>query len=81
MSMGALEGATQAQEATAPGGLIVNDFSIVVATANGTGSQTSNMAILRALFKMGIPVNGKKPTSAPNATTRRSASGIIFCGR
>ena len=39
--------------------LIVNDFAIVVATANGTGSQTANMAILRALFKMGIPVNGK----------------------
>jgi 2-oxoglutarate ferredoxin oxidoreductase subunit alpha len=39
--------------------LIVNDFSIVVATVNGTGSQTANMAILRALFKMGIPVNGK----------------------
>ncbi|MCB8945862.1 MAG: 2-oxoacid:acceptor oxidoreductase subunit alpha [Ardenticatenaceae bacterium] len=38
---------------------IVNDFSIVVATKNGTGSQTSNLAILRALFKMGIPVNGK----------------------
>lgn len=38
---------------------IVNDFSIVVATANGTGSQTSNVTILRALFNMGIPVNGK----------------------
>jgi 2-oxoglutarate/2-oxoacid ferredoxin oxidoreductase subunit alpha len=38
---------------------IVNDFSIVVATANGTGSQTSNLALLRALFKMGIPINGK----------------------
>ncbi|MEM9773702.1 MAG: 2-oxoacid:acceptor oxidoreductase subunit alpha [Chloroflexota bacterium] len=38
---------------------IVNDFSIVVATANGTGSQTSNLAIMRAIFKMGIPVNGK----------------------
>lgn len=37
----------------------VNDFSIVIATANGTGSQTSNLALLRALFKMGIPVNGK----------------------
>jgi 2-oxoglutarate/2-oxoacid ferredoxin oxidoreductase subunit alpha len=37
----------------------VNDFSIVVATANGTGSQTSNLTLLRALFKMGIPVNGK----------------------
>ena len=38
---------------------IVNDFSFVVATANGTGSQTANMTILRAMFKMGIPVNGK----------------------
>lgn len=38
---------------------IVNDFSIVAATANGTGSQTANLAILRAVFKMGIPVNGK----------------------
>ncbi len=37
----------------------VNDFSIVVATANGTGSQTANLTILRAIFKMGIPVNGK----------------------
>ena len=38
---------------------VVNDFSIVAATVNGTGSQTANLAILRALFKMGIPVNGK----------------------
>ncbi len=38
---------------------IVNDFSLVVATVNGTGSQTANLALLRALFKMGIPVNGK----------------------
>lgn len=38
---------------------IINDFSIVVATANGTGSQTANGALLRAMFKMGIPVNGK----------------------
>ncbi len=38
---------------------VINDFSIVVATANGTGSQTANLALLRAFFKMGIPVNGK----------------------
>ncbi len=38
---------------------IVNDFSITVATVNGSGSQTSNLTILRALFKMGIPVSGK----------------------
>jgi len=40
-------------------GSIVNDFSITVGTANGSGSQTSNLTILRALFKMGIPVSGK----------------------
>lgn len=38
---------------------VVNDFSIVVATANGSGSQTANVTIIRALFRMGIPVNGK----------------------
>ena len=37
----------------------VNDFSLTVATMNGSGSQTSNLTILRALFKMGIPVSGK----------------------
>jgi len=38
---------------------VINDFSFVAATANGTGSQTANMTLLRALFKMGIPVHGK----------------------
>lgn len=38
---------------------IVNDLSMVVATVNGSGSQTSNMALIRALFRMGIPVSGK----------------------
>jgi 2-oxoglutarate ferredoxin oxidoreductase subunit alpha len=38
---------------------IVNDFSITVGTANGSGSQTSNLTLLRSLFKMGIPVSGK----------------------
>lgn len=40
-------------------GKIVNDFSFVVATANGTGSQTSNNTLIRTLFKMGIPINSK----------------------
>ena len=39
--------------------LKVNDFQIRVATINGTGSQTSNTAIIRTMFRMGIPVNGK----------------------
>ena len=38
---------------------IVNDFSMVIATVNGSGSQTANLALIRALFRMGIPVSGK----------------------
>ena len=38
---------------------VINDFSIQVATVNGSGSQTANTTLLRALFKMGIPVSGK----------------------
>ncbi len=38
---------------------IINDFSLVVATANGTGSQTANLTLLRSFFKLGIPVHGK----------------------
>ena len=37
----------------------VNNFSITVATVNGSGSQTSNLTILRSLFRMGIPASGK----------------------
>jgi 2-oxoglutarate ferredoxin oxidoreductase subunit alpha len=37
----------------------INDFAIMAATVNGSGSQTANSALLRALFKMGIPVSGK----------------------
>ena len=46
-------------EAPDAGQRVVNDFSITVATVNGSGSQTSNLTLLRALFKMGIPVSGK----------------------
>jgi 2-oxoglutarate ferredoxin oxidoreductase subunit alpha len=38
---------------------IVNDFSMMVATVNGSGSATANLTLLRALFRMGIPVSGK----------------------
>jgi 2-oxoglutarate ferredoxin oxidoreductase subunit alpha len=38
---------------------IVNDFSIQVATVNGSGSQTANLVLLRSIFRMGIPVSGK----------------------
>src|SRR5262245_46419289 len=38
---------------------IVNNFALMAATKNGTGSQTSNNVLVLSLFKMGIPVNGK----------------------
>jgi 2-oxoglutarate/2-oxoacid ferredoxin oxidoreductase subunit alpha len=38
---------------------VLNDFSITVGTKNGSGSSTANNTILRAIFKMGIPVSGK----------------------
>ncbi len=50
---------TVAAEAVDDRPAVINDFSIVAATVNGTGSQTANLALLRAIFKMGIPVNGK----------------------
>jgi 2-oxoglutarate ferredoxin oxidoreductase subunit alpha len=42
-----------------PARRIVNDFSIQVATVNGSGSQTANLVLLRSIFQMGIPVSGK----------------------
>src|SRR3569832_32454 len=41
------------------GHAVINDFSIQVATVNGSGSQTANTVLMRSLFQMGIPVSGK----------------------
>jgi len=38
---------------------VINDFSIQVATVNGSGSQSANSVLLRSIFAMGIPVSGK----------------------
>jgi 2-oxoglutarate ferredoxin oxidoreductase subunit alpha len=38
---------------------VVNDFSIQIATVNGSGSQTANMVLLRSILLMGVPVSGK----------------------
>ena len=38
---------------------MINNFSIEVATVNGSGSQTANSVLLRAIFQMGVPVSGK----------------------
>jgi 2-oxoglutarate/2-oxoacid ferredoxin oxidoreductase subunit alpha len=40
-------------------GRVVNDFSIQVATVNGSGSQSSNNVLMRTIFQMGVPVSGK----------------------
>src|SRR5437667_8895569 len=49
------------QEITAsrPASQVVNDFSIQVATVNGSGSQTANLVLLRSILLMGVPVSGK----------------------
>ncbi|MEN6408805.1 MAG: 2-oxoacid:acceptor oxidoreductase subunit alpha [Anaerolineaceae bacterium] len=38
---------------------VLNNFCITFCTINGSGSATANSTLLRALFKMGIPVSGK----------------------
>ncbi len=51
--------ASQPQGTVQSDGARVNNFSLNIATVNGSGSQTSNGVLLRAFFKMGIPVTGK----------------------
>src|SRR5712692_7409334 len=38
---------------------IVNNLTIQAATVNGSGSQTANLVLTRAIFHMGIPVAPK----------------------
>src|SRR5579872_4622498 len=51
--------ATQETTALHTGSRVVNDFSIQVATVNGSGSQTANLVLLRSILLMGVPVSGK----------------------
>jgi 2-oxoglutarate ferredoxin oxidoreductase subunit alpha len=37
----------------------VNDFTIKIATVNGTGSASANTLLMKSLFRSGIPVMGK----------------------
>ena len=37
----------------------INKFSILVSTVNGSGSATANNAIMKAIFKMGIPISAR----------------------
>src|SRR5258705_11013969 len=51
--------AVQEQKAASGKSRVVNDFSIQVATVNGSGSQTANLVLLRSILLMGVPVSGK----------------------
>ena len=73
--------ATLAEPASAQ--KVVNDFSISVATVNGSGSQTANQVLLRAIFQMGVPISGKNmfPSNIAGLPTwytiRANAKGYI----
>jgi 2-oxoglutarate/2-oxoacid ferredoxin oxidoreductase subunit alpha len=51
--------AVQEQQETRNRQRVVNDFSLQVATVNGSGSQTANLVLLRSILLMGVPVSGK----------------------
>jgi 2-oxoglutarate ferredoxin oxidoreductase subunit alpha len=52
-AQGHIEGASGARTR------VTNDFSINVATVNGSGSQSANSVLLKSIFGMGVPVSGK----------------------
>ncbi|QEH35821.1 2-oxoglutarate oxidoreductase subunit KorA [Aquisphaera giovannonii] len=62
---------------------VVNDLSIRVGTVNGSGSQSANLVILRALYAMGLPCSGKNifPSNIEGLPTwfhiRASAKGYV----
>jgi 2-oxoglutarate ferredoxin oxidoreductase subunit alpha len=53
LALGQEQGALSARQR------VVNDFSINVATVNGSGSQSANSVLLKSIFGMGVPVSGK----------------------
>jgi 2-oxoglutarate ferredoxin oxidoreductase subunit alpha len=61
----------------------INDLAIRVGTVNGSGSQSANLVILRALYGMGIPCSGKNvfPSNIEGLPTwfhiRGSAKGYV----
>jgi 2-oxoglutarate ferredoxin oxidoreductase subunit alpha len=53
LALGQEQGASSARQR------VINDFSIIVATVNGSGSQSANSVLLKSIFGMGVPVSGK----------------------
>ncbi|MBK8725785.1 MAG: 2-oxoacid:acceptor oxidoreductase subunit alpha [Holophagaceae bacterium] len=62
---------------------LVNDFSVEIATVNGSGSQTANSVLMRTIFQMGVPVSGKNlfPSNIAGLPTwfqiRANAKGYV----
>jgi len=61
----------------------VNDFALKLANVNGTGSSSANNLLMRAIFRMGVPVSGKNlfpsniqglPPGTRSASTRTDTS-------
>jgi len=61
----------------------INDLALRVGTVNGSGSQSANIVLLRALYGMGIPCSGKNvfPSNIEGLPTwfhiRASAKGYV----
>jgi 2-oxoglutarate ferredoxin oxidoreductase subunit alpha len=78
--------AVQEQKATAGKRRVVNDFSLQIATVNGSGSQTANMVLLRSIPADGRAVSGKNmfPSNTaglPTCTRFARASAATSGGR
>src|SRR2546427_10545211 len=75
--------AVQEQQAPAGAQRVVNEFSMQIATVNGSGSQTANMVLLRSMLLMGVPVSGKNMCPSNSAglptwyTIRTSKRGYV----
>src|SRR5207245_1562997 len=72
--------AVQEQQAQKGRQRVINDFSIQVATVNGSGSQTANLVLLRSILLMGVPVSGKNMFPSNIAGLPRPVRNMIYDG-
>jgi len=69
----------------APADPRVNDFTIKIATVNGTGSASANTLLMKSIFRSGIPVMGKNyfPSNIQGLPTwyeiRVTRDGYVAC--
>lgn len=65
--------------------VLINELSVEMATVNGTGSQSANNILAKAMFRMGIPVGAKNlfPSNIQGLPTwfTLRASGRGYTGR